>query len=125
MPAKQHSLFKSRLISLLFLFFNGVCIAAPVVKLTSEEYKEVASISLVHIPNAPETEEENRFSASVYVNQLNHFSFRKHNDQHVFNKSNSIVFSSTCDVDQNFYLSTSNFLPVPGYYAFLFRYNLF
>ncbi len=126
MPEKQHSRFKSRLLGLLFLFFNCVCIAAPVVKLSSDDYREATSMQLVHIPNAPETEEENHFTASVYVNQLNHFSFRKHNGKHVFNESNSIAFTSVNDaVGQKFYLSTSNFLPTPGYYVFLFRYNLF
>lgn len=124
MPGKQHTRFKSRLPGLLFLLFNCVCIAAPVVKLTSEEYKEAASIRLVHIPNVPETEEENHFTASVYVNHLNHFSFRKH--KHVFNESNSLAFALLNDaVGQKFYFSTVNFLPTPGYYAFLFRYNLF
>jgi hypothetical protein len=124
---KLHMDFKGKLLGMLFLFFNCVCVAAPVVKLTSESYKDAVSMQLDPIPNTPETEEENRLTSFSYVNQPIRPSLRKQNEGQVYYKDSSIhtaLFPSNRD-SQKSYPIVAGFLPRPGYYTFLYRHHLF
>jgi hypothetical protein len=126
MPGKQHRNFKSRLLAVLFLFFNCICTAAPVVKLTGETQADAVSIRLVQVPTPLENEEENRATTSNYINHTNHFSVRKHCDKRVGNSlaaKSAILFSGN-DLPKTCIHEAGN-LPLPGNYAFLFRYKLF
>jgi hypothetical protein len=123
MSAKQHTPFRCMLLGMLFLFFNCVSTAAPVIKITSEDYKQATSLLLTE--TAGETEEESQLTTSKYVSQVAHFSFRKqHLRQAYHTGSNRLVVPAAIGW-QSYYLSAKHFVPTPGYYAFLFRYNLF
>ena len=126
MPGTQHRNFKSRLLAVLFLFFNCICTAAPVVKLTDENHADAVAIRLLQVPTPLENEEENRAATSGYINHANHFSVRKHCDKRVGNSPDAkptILFSGN-DLPKT-YIHEAGILPVPGNYAFLFRYKLF
>jgi hypothetical protein len=123
---KQHGNFKSRLLAVLFLFFNCVCTAAPVVKLTCENYEEVVSIRLVQVPSPLEGEEGSHNSALGYINHVHHFSVRRHSDNHVCNATITNAVVSLSAVESSLlYIPDASHLPVPGNDAFLFRYTLF
>ncbi|MBO9684083.1 MAG: hypothetical protein J7502_15695 [Flavisolibacter sp.] len=126
MPGTQHRNFKSQWLAVLFLFFNCICAAAPVLKLTDENHTDAVSIPLVQVPTPLENEEENRAATSGYINHANHFSLRKHCDKRV---DNSLAAKSTVLVPGNdlptAYIHKAGVLPLPGNYAFLFRYTLF
>jgi hypothetical protein len=123
---KQHRNFKSRLLAVLFLFFNCVCTAAPVVKLTGESYKNAVSIRLVQVPNPLGGEEENHASALGYINHINHFSVRRHSDNHVCNAAiTNAPVSLPATASSVFFIPDASHLPIPGNDAFLFRYTLF
>jgi hypothetical protein len=119
---KQHGNFKSRLLAVLFLFFNCVCAAVPVVKLTGEGYQDV-STRLIQVPNPLESEEENHNPALGYINHVHHFSVRRHGDNHVCNMAITNVLSLPAIESSVLYIPGN--LPMPGNYAFLFRYTLF
>jgi len=125
MSEKQHTGFRYMLLGILFLFFNCVCTAAPLIKITSENYKQAISLHLTQPADATENEEESQLTVASYVNRVSHVSFRKQHPGYSYNTdSNSqILFADTSW--QSSYLSAKYFLPTPGYYAFLFRYNLF
>jgi len=122
MPWKQHRGFRNRLLAMLFLFFNCVCAAAPVLKLTGENYNDTVSIQ---IPGPLENEEENR-ATSAYINHVNHFSVRKQGARHVYSavSTNSAISLAVSDLPGT-YISSTSILPIPGDRAFLFRYTLF
>lgn len=124
MPGKKDSGFRCRLLlAMLFLFFNCVCIAAPVIKIAAED---AVAGRLAPIPKTTETEEGNHLTASSYVNQQNHFSVRRQSDRRVSNTVNSFSAASFRSVDlRENYIAAASLLPTPGYYCFLFRYNLF
>jgi hypothetical protein len=126
MLEKQYTSFRYRSLVILFLFFNCVCTAAPFIKATSENYKQVLPIQLAQSPNTAETEEESRLTGASYVNQLAHFSFRKQRSHFFHNSGSNINTAILLDIgSEKSYLTPASFLPTPGYYAFLFRYNLF
>jgi hypothetical protein len=123
---KQHTGFKMQLLAILFLFFNCVCTAALVLKFNGENYKDAVSKSLVQVPNPVENEEENHSTASVYVSHFNHFSLRKQYDKRLDRPADGSSTTSFLAIDfPKAYLRDADVLPLPGYYAFLFRYNLF
>ncbi len=124
MLKKQHIDFKGKLLAVLFLFFNCVCTAAPVLKLISENQADTVSIRLVQ--NPLENEEENHATSSGYINHVNHFSVRKHCNNRVCNTAvtNGTV-SLSAIVLPVIYIPDASKLPVPGMDAFLFRYTLF
>ena len=106
---------------MLFLFFNCVCAAAPVAKLSDDNLKDAIS----HRIGSPEGEKETHV-ASGYVNQIRHFSVRAHScrqNSH-FSSSKYAVAISVAE-PSNTYISNAGTLPLPGSDAFLFRYNLF
>ncbi|TKK67208.1 hypothetical protein FC093_15095 [Ilyomonas limi] len=110
------------LLGILFLFFNCVCTAAPVIKITSEDYKQATALQLNQTAGATETE-ENQLTTSSYVSRFTHFSFRKQHLSHAYNGGSQIALANIGW--QPSYFPANCFLPAPGYYAFLFRYNLF
>jgi len=120
---KQHRNSKSRLLAVLFLFFNCVCAAAPVAKLTDDNFKDAISVR-IGIPL--ENEEEAHF-ASGYISHTTHFSVGKKNckqkNHHFFSNQHSDLIASV-ESSNTFIYRDSN-LPLQGNYAFLFRYTLF
>lgn len=126
MQKKQHSVFKGRFLVVLFLFFNFVCTAASVLRLTSENYKDAVCFQLAQFPNPSGNEEENHAAASGYINQVADFSVRKVCEKRIYNgaRSNSTVSLASIE-SSSAYIPDAGVLPVPGHYAFLFRYTLF
>jgi hypothetical protein len=125
MLRKSHINFKSRLLAILFLFFNCVCSAAPVLKLANENYKAAVSTRLVQLPVPLENEEENR-AASGYFNYINPIAVRKHSDSYVCNSNitNTALPAPAIEPSRICIPDASN-LPMSGSDAFLFRYMLF
>ena len=123
MPGKQHSGFKCRLLAILFLFFNCVCVAAPAVKATLND-DGVDFLQLTQTPNQPETEEENHLVKSKFITQYRHFSLQKQHSNRLFNIGHKSNAPAATDVKLS-QPSLQASLPRPAYYAFLFRYNLF
>ncbi|HWI92909.1 MAG TPA: hypothetical protein VNT20_16645 [Flavisolibacter sp.] len=128
MHGKQHIGFKSRLLAVLFLFFNCICTAAPIVKLAGEDYADTTSIRLIQIANPLENEEEKHAIFYWHVNQFQYTSVRKIFNNRMYDAAltASIVPLSASDVEaSNTSIPDASVLPVPGNYAFLFRYSLF
>lgn len=126
---KQHRGSKGSLqswfLAMLFLVLNTACLAAPVVKLTSEDFKDAAPVHLVQSSNPIENEEENHGPVISYIISSNTFSVRKQ-FRPLNQPTGEIRFNSFCTVDSpKVYLQKTATLPVPGYYTFLSRYNLF
>lgn len=122
MMQKQHNRFRSKLLAVLFLFFNCVCAAAPAAKLTDNNLADALSLKIGSCP--VQTEEETHV-ASGYVNYVSHFSVRaqsfKQNPHFRYNKYAAAISV----VESNASILNAGTLPLPGNYAFLFRYNLF
>lgn len=125
MLVKQHTSFRCMLLGILFLLLNCVCTAAPVIKITSEDYKQAISLQLIQNTGATETEEESQLITTSYVSQVTPFSVRKQFPCLACNTSSNRLIAPAAFSSQSSYLSARCFLPIPGYYAFLFRYNLF
>ena len=125
MDGSKHIGFKSRLLAVLFLFFNCVCTAAPVIKSSLDGNKQVLSLHLVQNLNNTETEEENRLTISSYINHHAAFSFRKQTN-HLVNETNHYneMLFSVKDWSRPS-ISAADILPTPRYYSFLFRYKPF
>lgn len=125
MSGKEHIGLRCRLLGLLFLFFNCICTAAPVIKATSEDYKQAVSLPLAQNANAAESEEESRLAA-VYVVQLNHFSFKRQHTNRFYHVSSNYSVRMLSDKGcYQSYTDAASFLLRPAYYIFLFRYKLF
>lgn len=121
MSAKLHIGFKHRLLGMLFLFFNCVCTAAPVIKATSEDYKQAVSVRLAQSYN----EEESRLTACDVV-LLTHFSFKKQHPNRLYNAGNNSAAGLLSHLHGHQPpIDAAHLLPIPGYYSFLFRYKLF
>lgn len=126
MQSKQHTGSKGRFLAMVFLIFNSVCTAAPVLKLTGDNYKEDVSIRLVQIPAPMENEEENHPGTSGYTNHTNCLCVRQRCERHISDAVVSSVANVCAAIDPpKVYLNDAPVLPLPGYYAFLFLYNLF
>ena len=126
MQSKQHTGLKGRFLAMLFLIFNSVCTAAPVLEKTGENYKEDVSIRLVQLPVPVENEEENHATSSGYTNQTNCLCVRKLCERDInYLVASSVVNARSAIDPPKVYLNNGPVLPLPGYYAFLFRYNLF
>ena len=125
MSGKLHTGFMHKLLGILFLFFNCVCTAAPIIKATFADYKQAVSMRLAPGAGTTEIEEESRLIASSYVNQSTHFSFRKQYRQRLYQQNNNQILSLLAEDLREHSFASVNFLPRPAYYAFLFRYTPF
>ena len=110
---------------MLFLFFNCVCTAAPVLEFTAENYKEALSIHLAQGSN-PLEGEENHSSAFSYTAHFNQYSIRRHCEYRIYSAviPHTAVLASAIK-SLKISLPDESVLPLPGNDAFLFRYNLF
>ncbi|MEO6894570.1 MAG: hypothetical protein ABI136_06000 [Ginsengibacter sp.] len=123
MSASKHSVIKSRMLAIIFLFLNVVCIASPVMKNTADDYNQLISLPFGHDANSAESEE----------NQLPNSSFINYNSQRfILAKNDHCPTNFICNVpspagqkSNNSYFIPFDLLPKPGYYSFLFLYTLF
>ena len=109
---------------MLFLLFNCVCTAAPVLKLTGENYKDPVSIRLGQVSAPLENEEENH-AVSSYINSYNHFSVRKQSYKANYQIVSTSFTSFRVIGLPETYIADASVLPIPGSLALLFLYNLF
>jgi hypothetical protein len=111
-----------KMIAVLLLLINGLCTAAPAIQ--AYAFNEESSTGIFANPNSNtiQTEEE-QILASVYPTKRN----MKAGKIISFLSSPSLPYNNfTLDSEsENSYISFSSLLPSPGYYTFLFRYNLF
>jgi hypothetical protein len=124
MPRSKHSIFKSRLLAIIFLFLNAVCIASPVTKNTADEYQSLISLSFGHDVNTFESEENQLPRASFISRSTSRSSVTLKN--HICTQ-NSYRYSAGSAVQKysNSSIASSALLQKPGYYACLFRCTLF
>ena len=127
MLLKKHTGFKVRFLCILFLFINCICSAAPVFKFISEDDNYAVATTLPQAPNSIETEEESHGAALALVIQPARLLLQKKKDncinQTATHFQTALFFSDKKHQSHSFI--TTGFLPTPGYYAFLFRYQLF
>ncbi|MEO6948605.1 MAG: hypothetical protein ABI297_01730 [Ginsengibacter sp.] len=123
MHRSKHNVYKSRLLAIVFLFLNAVCIASPVMKNTADEYQSVItpqfghdSISFELENQLPKSSLTSRFFSRSPVKLKNHI-----------RAENFYCFSTAFSVQKypNSSIDSSATLQKPGYYASLFRYTLF
>lgn len=121
MLSKQHRGLRNKVLAVLFLFFNCVCAAAPVLKLAGENDNHTISVA-----SGPLENEEENHAASAYINQFPHLSVGKHSTRRVGNNvdANSARSLAVVDVPETC-ISNAGFLPIRSNHVFLFRYTLF
>lgn len=122
MPCIKHSGFRSRMLAIIFLFLNCVCIASNGIKNTTDDYNQAISLQFGHDFNTLESE-ENQLPTSSFINHLSRSSvtLKNHNCNGNFYCNASVLsFQKCCNPS-----IASDFLPKPGNYTFLFRYTLF
>ena len=119
MSFSKHIVFKSRMLAVVFLFLNAVCIASPIVKNNADNHNQLISLPLGQNAESEET-------------QLPNSSFINHHAQRSIVLKNLNCNSGFIEKEPILpaqrrpgTITTSGFLPKPGYYIFLFRYTLF
>lgn len=123
MRRSKPTMIKSRILAIVFLFLNAVCIASPVMKNTAEDYNQLISLPFGHDANSAESE-ENQLPNSSFINHRAQSSVTLKNDNCNAN-FNGNVPSQRVQKWSNFSIIVSDLLPKPGYYSFLFLYTLF
>ena len=123
MPGSKHSVFKSRILAIIFLFLNAVCIASPVIKNATDDYNQAISLSFGHDANTFGSEENQLPNSSI----INHFSRSSVTLKNHICAENIYDHSSVYSVQKysNSSIAASALLQKPGYYTCLFRYTLF
>lgn len=124
MPAKQHTGFKNSLLAILFLLFNCICVAAPVVRSSAEKESGVVPISLNQFPAPGENEEDSHNTTFTYTNHCPSISERKQDERlqtAVIDPHDLFVPAA----NEKWIYNNADGIPLPGYYRFLFRYTLF
>lgn len=123
MPGHRHSFFKHRMLAVFFLFLNVVCSASPVVKNNAEDHQLLISLPLGHDGNTSGLEENPALNSSFLNQHLQSCRLLKnHNCLRDFSEKGP-AFSVHHESD--FFITASKFLPIPGYYTFLFLCTLF
>ena len=121
MPDSKHSIYRSRLLAVIFLFLNAVCIASPGIKNSADNYNQVALQAGQDI-NAFESE-ESVVPAASFISQVRRGSLSATDD--IYKHNFSCALALPVDKWSHPAIAQSAFLQKPGYYTFLFRYTLF
>ena len=123
MGVSKHNVIKSRILAVIFVLLNAVSVASPVIKNRADGNKPIISLPFGNAANAFESEENQTVNSSF----INHFS------RSLVRVKNYICTENVCSHSFVFSIgkwrvpsiTTSTFLPKPGYYIFLFRFTLF
>lgn len=123
MSGIKHSVIKSRMLAIIFLLLNAVCIASPVIKNTADDFNQAISLPFGHNANSSETE-ENQLPNSSFINYHLQRSVvsENPNGKANFNGNVPALFAKKWF---KYSLTGSDFLPKPDYYNCLFLYTLF
>ena len=124
MPRSKHSVFKSKVFAIIFLFLNAVCIASPVIKNTADEYQSLISLSFGHDVNTFESE-ENQLPRSSFISRSTSRSSVTLKNHICTENFNSYSTGYAVQKYSNSSIAASALLQKPGYYTCLFRYTLF
>lgn len=112
--------------AVLFLFFNLVCIAAPVLRLAGDNLSAGVPGRMLEVPKTSEGEEANLLSTASYVNRVQQLSLHRQNEKGPVKKYIGFRgLSSTDGYCESAYIGNAERLPLPGYYRYLFLHNLF
>lgn len=123
MPFSEHNGFKSRVLSIVFLFLNAVCIASPGIKNVAENYQQSVASQFGHELNNPGPE-ESELPIYSFKNHAVQISATPRNyacNENFYSKALPLPAKKCCKS----FITASYFLPKPGYYTFLFRFKLF
>ncbi len=123
MPLSNHNNFSRSILAFIFLFLNGICVASPSVKNSTDNFTQTSTVQFGYDLNNPETTE----------NHLPAQTMRKQSARHSVVPSNQADFeniyinTAPLNIKLDFHYSRAGtyFPPLPGYYIFLFRYTLF
>lgn len=115
--------FKSRILAIIFLFLNAVCIASPAIKTAYENEGQSVTIPFINDFNTVESEEE--ISGTSFIN--NHKSLSSANKSNNNRSEKNYLQRLVLSVQNHFspFIKNSAFLPTPHYYTFLFRFKPF
>lgn len=123
MHFSKHNGFRSKMFAVIFLFLNGVCIASPGIKNITDGYQQsVASQSGHELNNSGS--EENQLPIYSFKNHAVQISATSRNyagNENFYGDASLLPARECCKP----FITTSYFLPKPGYYTFLFRFKLF
>jgi len=123
MRGSKHTVIKSRILAVIFVLLNAVSVASPVIKNRADDDKSIISSPFGNAGNAFESE-ENQTPNSSFINHFSRSSVTVKN--HICTENvycHSLVFP--VQKWRGSSITTSTFLPKPGYYIFLFRCTLF
>lgn len=124
MPCSNYSRFRRSIFAVFFLFLNVICIASPVIKNTTDDYKSVISLPFGQDTNTFESE-ENQLPRSSFVSRFfsrSSVTLKNHSCAENFNVQSSLLTVQQCS---NAIIAASSLLQKPGYYTCLFLYTLF
>lgn len=123
MTVSKHNGFRNRILAIILLFFNCVCVASGSIKNTFEHHNQVMCVQFGNDANNFESE-ENIVPASSFINRVSTVSVSSKN--HIYNQNfyyNAPVLF--CQKWRQSLVTEAGFLLKPRYYCFLFRYSLF
>jgi hypothetical protein len=109
-----------RLIAVLLLFVNVLCTAAPTLQALAVSENSSNGIFTLHNNNFAEVEEEQVLTSNYTV--------RRNTKERILISFLTASFRQGNNLNSklvNYYISYSSLFPLPDYYAFLFRFNLF
>lgn len=115
--------FKSRILAIIFLFLNAVCIATPAIKTAYENEGQSVTIPFINDFNTVESEEE--ISGTSFIN--NHKGLSSANKSNSNRSAKNYLQRLVLSVQNRFspFIKFSAFLPTPHYYTLLFRFKPF
>lgn len=119
MPDRKHNIYRSRILAVIFVFLNAVCIASTGIK-NSADYQQVALQSGVDL-NAFGSEENQEPTAS-FISQFRRTCLSTQNHNPNFYRTIALL---PLEEWHDPAIAQSACLQKPGYYNFLFHYTLF
>ena len=122
MTATKKLKLRLKLITVLLLFVNVLCTAAPTLQVLAASESSPAGILALQNTNTIEAEEEQVLTSNDAI--------RRNSKERILisfltaslRQGNNLNSNSK---SVNYYISYSSLLPLPDYYTFLFRFNLF
>lgn len=119
MAGRKHNIYRSRILAVIFVFLNAVCIASTGLK-NSADYQQTGLQSGLDL-NAFGSE-ENQEPAASFVSQFRRTCLSTQNNNSGFYRTITLLHLGEW---RDPAIAQSARLQKPGYYNFLFRYTLF
>ena len=123
MPRNNHINFSRSILAFIFLFLNGICVASPSVKNSTDNFTQTSSVQLGYDLNNPETTENHLPAQSIRQQSVRRsvVPANQADFENIYNNTAPLHIKE----DFHYFRAGTYFHPIPGYYIFLFRYTLF